>query len=195
MRISRTILAAAISAAAALTAVSAVSAQSQPSSAPAASASTYTDAELAQYGKALKTVSQLSASLNGAQPTEAQANDMRKAVTDAGLTAERFNAIATAAQADPVLRARVAVASSTPSAAGSVGAGVSDEEATNFVKAVAAITAVGAGANPTADQQKAQQEAVKNAGLTAERFNAISTAAGSDEHLRARLALAKAKLG
>lgn len=191
MRISRTILAAAFSAAAALTAVSA--AQAQP--APAATATQFSDAELAQYGKALKTVSQLSASLNGAQPTEAQANDMRKAVTDAGLTAERFNEIATAAQGDAVLKARIAVAAATPSPAGSPGAGVSDAEATSFVKAMAAITAVGAGENPTADQQKAQQEAVKSAGLSAERFNAIATAARADEHLRARLALAKAKLG
>ena len=59
---------------------------------------------------------------------------------------------------------------------------------------MAAIQAIGAGANPTADQQKAQQDAVKNAGLTAERFNAIATAAQGDEHLRARLALAKAKM-
>jgi hypothetical protein len=192
MRFSRTVL----TAAAAFAALSATAyAQPSPVPAPAAAASQFTDAERAQYGAALKTVGELSRARNGAQPTEAQRNAMVKAVTDAGLTPERFNAIATAAGSDDMLKARIGVASTPASPAGSVAAGVTDAEATNFVKAMAAIEAIGAGASPTADQQKAQQEAVVNAGLTAERFNAISTAAHGDERLRARLALAKAQLG
>jgi hypothetical protein len=191
MRLSRPVLAAALAAAAAFAALSGA-AYAQPAPAVAAQ---FTDAELGQYGQALHRVADLSRALNGAQPTEAQRAEMVKAVTDAGLTPERFNQIATAAGNDAVLKARIAVASTPAPAAGSVAAGVTDAEATNFVKAMAAITAVGAGASPTPDQQKAQQEAVKNAGLTAERFNAIANAAHADEHLRARLALAKANLG
>jgi hypothetical protein len=193
MRISRTFLAVAVSAVAAFGAVATV-AQAQP--APAASTgASVTDTEIAAYARALGRVTEISRALNGAAPTEAQRGEMVKAVTDAGLTAERFNAIATATASDPVLKARIGVAVTPASPAGSVGAGVSDAELSNFAKAMKDIRAIGASNPPTADQVKAQQEAVKNAGLTAERFNAISTASSIDQHLRARLSLAEAKLG
>lgn len=193
MRLSRILLVAAASATAAFAAVS-TTAQAQP--APAASASTqFSDDELRQYGQAIGKVGELVRGLNGAQPTEAQRKDMVDAVTAAGLTPERFNAIATAAQGDALLKARIALASAPPSPAGSVGAGVTDAEAASFAKAMKGIRAVAVSSPPTAEQQTQQQKAVTDSGLSIERFNAISQASSTDLHLRARIAVASEKLG
>lgn len=190
MRISRTLLAAAFSAAAALAAVSV--AHAQP--APAATASQFSDADVRAYAKALTKVSDMSKALNGAQPTEAQRTDMVKAITDAGLTVEKFNAIATAAANDTGLKARISIFATPDSPAGSVGASVTDAEAMNYAKAMKGIRAVAVSTPPTAAEQAAQQKAVTDAGLTIERFNAMSQAASTDLHLRARIVLAASQL-
>lgn len=181
---SRSVLAFALSAAAAVAAVS--PAQAQPAA--------YSDAELGQYAQAVEKVSELNRALNGAQPTDAQRQQMVDAITATGLTVEKFNAISAAAGASQMLRARIAIASTPASAAGSVGASVTDAETDSYVKAMAGIQAVNASTPPTAEQTAAQQKAVTDSGLTIERFNAISTAAAGDKHLRARLSLAQAKL-
>lgn len=191
MRISSLPLA--LSLAAALGAATAAQAQTAPATAPAAApAGQFSEAELAQYGRAMAAIRALNVT---GSPTPEQTTAMQKAVTDAGLTAESFNAISVAAQNDPVLRARVAVASAPASPAGSVAAGVTDAEAQQFAKAMKQIRALNVTGTPTPEQTTAMQKAVTDAGLTAERFNAIATALPQDERLRARLELADAQLG
>lgn len=171
----------------------------EPASAAApAAAGDPTDAELAQFAAAMKTVQSVAASVQNGTPTEEQQAQMAGAVQNSGLAVERFNAISAAVSADPVLQARAAVAGAAPSAPGSVGAGVTDAEAGQFAVAMAEISGIAHalnGAQPNEEQQAQMAAAIQNSGLDIERFNAISAATAQDEHLQARIALAQARQG
>jgi len=172
-------------------------AEPAPAAAPAA-AGDPTDAELAQFAAAMKTVQSVAASVQNGTPTEEQQAQMAGAVQNSGLAVERFNAISAAVSADPVLQARAAVAGAVPSAPGSVGAGVTDAEADQFAVAMAEISGIARalnGAQPNEEQQAQMAAAIQNSGLDIERFNAISAATAQDEHLQARIALAQARQG
>lgn len=172
-------------------------AEPAPAAAPAA-AGDPTDAELAQFAAAMKTVQSVAASVQNGTPTEEQQAQMAGAVQNSGLAVERFNAISAAVSADPVLQARAAVAGAAPSAPGSVGAGVTDAEAGQFAVAMAEISGIARalnGAQPNEEQQAQMAAAIQNSGLEIERFNAISAATAQDEHLQARIALAQARQG
>ena len=166
--------------------------------AAASAAGEPTDAELAQFAAAMAKVRAVAAQVQDGAPSAEQQAEMAGAVQNSGLAIERFNAISAAVSNDEVLQARVAVASETPSAEGSVGAGVTDAEAGQFAKAMGDITGIAQalnGAAPDADQQAQMASAITNSGLTIERFNEISQATGSDDHLRARIGLAQARAG
>lgn len=168
-----------------------------PAAAPAA-AGEPTDAELAQFAAAMKTVQSVAAAVQNGAPTEDQQAQMSAAVQNSGLAIERFNAISTAVSADPVLQARAAVAGAAPSAPGSVGASVTDAEAGQFAAAMSEISGIAralGGAQPNEEQQAQMAAAIENSGLDIERFNAISGATAEDEHLRARIGLAQARRG
>lgn len=172
-------------------------AEPAPAAAPAA-AGEPTDAELAQFAAAMKTVQSVAASVQNGTPTEEQQAQMTAAVQNSGLAVERFNAISAAVSADPMLQARAAVAGAAPSAPGSVGAGVTDAEAGQFAAAMGEISGIARalnGAQPNAEQQAQMAAAIQNSGLEIERFNAISAATAQDEHLQARIALAQARQG
>lgn len=172
-------------------------AEPAPAAAPAA-AGDPTDAELAQFAAAMKTVQSVAATVQNGTPTEDQQAQMAAAVQNSGLAVERFNAISAAVSADPMLQARAAVAGATPSAPGSVGAGVTDAEAGQFAAAMGEISGIARalnGAQPNAEQQAQMAAAIQNSGLEVERFNAISAATAQDEHLQARIALAQARQG
>ncbi len=167
-----------------------------PAAAPAA-AGEPTDAELAQFAAAMKTVQSVAATVQNGTPTEDQQAQMAAAVQNSGLAVERFNAISAAVSGDPVLQARAAVAGTTPSAPGSVGASVTDAEAGQFAAAMGEISGLARalnGAQPNAEQQAQMAAAIQSSGLDIERFNAISAATGQDAHLQARIALAQARL-
>lgn len=172
-------------------------AEPAPATAPAP-AGEPTDAELAQFAAAMKTVQSVAASVQNGTPTEEQQAQMAGAVQNSGLAVERFNAISAAVSADPMLQARAAVAGAAPSAPGSVGAGVTDAEAGQFAAAMGEISGIARalnGAQPNAEQQAQMAAAIQNSGLEIERFNAISAATTQDEHLQARIALAQARQG
>jgi hypothetical protein len=167
-----------------------------PAPAQAAAPASVTDAELAQFSAAMKAVQPIAEALNGAAPTAEQQAQMAEAIAQSGLALERFNAISTAVSSDAVVRARLAVAETPPSPAGSAAAGVTDAELTQFSTAMAAVQPIAAalnGAAPDAAQQAQMAEAISGSGLALERFNAISAAVSQDEHLRARLQLADAR--
>ena len=180
-------------------------AQTMPAQTPAASASVetpvagaFTDAELKSYGAALPRVRAVSEALNGGQPNAEQTAELQAAVAATGLEAERFNAIAQAAANDPVLQARIAAASAPASAAGSVGASVTEDELNKFAAANQRLGAIAQslnGAQPTPEQATEMQTIVAESGLEVERFNAIGQASAQDESLRARVALAQARSG
>lgn len=180
-------------------------AQTMPAQTPAASASVetpvagaFTDAELKSYGAALPRVRAVSEALNGGQPNAEQTAELQAAVAATGLEAERFNAIAQAAANDPVLQARIAAASAPASAAGSVGASVTEDELNKFAAANQRLGAIAQslnGAQPTPEQGTEMQTIVAESGLEVERFNAIGQASAQDESLRARIALAQARAG
>ncbi len=174
------------------------SAAAAPAAAPAAAEVTGepTDAELTQFAAAMAKVRAVAAAVENGTPTAEQQAEMASAVQNSGLAIERFNAISAAVSTDEVLQARVAVAGETPSAPGSVGAGVTDVEAGQFASAMAEITGIAQalnGAQPNAEQQAQMAEAIQKSGLAIERFNEISAASGSDAHLRARIDLAQAR--
>lgn len=182
-----------------LTAAPAMAQDAPPASAAApAAAGEPTDAELAQFAAAMKTVQSVAAAVQNGAPTEDQQAQMSAAVQNSGLAIERFNAISTAVSADPVLQARAAVAGAAPSAPGSVGASVTDAEAGQFAAAMSEISGIAralGGAQPNEEQQAQMAAAIENSGLDIERFNAISGATAEDEHLRARIGLAQARRG
>lgn len=156
-----------------------------------------TDAELAQYAAAEEGVRAVNAQVQGGTPTAEQQAAMVAAIEGAGLTLDRFNAISQAISAgDAMLSARLAVARSPESPAGSVGAAVTDAELDQFAAAMAGVRPIAEqlnGAAPTAEQQAAMAEAISASGLELERFNAISAALRTDERLQARVALADAR--
>lgn len=180
-------------------------AQTMPAQTPAASASVetpvagaFTDAELKSYGAALPRVRAVSEALNGGQPNAEQTAELQAAVAATGLETDRFNAIAQAAANDPVLQARIAAASAPASAAGWVGASVTEDELNKFAAANQRLGAIAQslnGAQPTPEQATEMQTIVAESGLEVERFNAIGQASAQDESLRARIALAQARAG
>lgn len=156
----------------------------------------FTDAELTSYATALPRVRAVSQALNGAQPNAEQTAELQAAVAATGLATDRFNAIAQAAASDPVLQARIAVASAPASAAGSVGASVTEDELSKFAAANQRLGAIAQslnGAQPSPEQATEMQTIVAESGLEVERFNAIGQASAQDESLRARVALAQAR--
>lgn len=172
-------------------------AQVEAPTAPAA-AGEPTDAELAAFAGAMQRMQTVAQQVQGGQPTPEQQAEMAAAVEASGLQIDRFNAISQAVSTDPVLQARIGVASTTPSPAGSVGAGVTDVEAGQFAAAMAAVQPIAQslnGAAPSAEQQAQMASAIESSGLTLERFNEISGAIGQDQHLQARVGLAAARAG
>ena len=173
----------------------------QPVPAPAAEApaqsQTVTDAELASFAQAMSSVRAVMEGVQGGQPTPEQQAAMASAITDAGLTIDRFNALSTQVSADAELQARVAIAATPESPEGSVAAGVTDAELAQFAPAYAQVRDIAVAANgaPTAEQQTQMAEIIQNSGLSIERFNEISTALSSDQRLQARVALAEAQAG
>lgn len=164
--------------------------------APAAQAAGFTDAEVAAYAQVLARVIEINRSVDG-QPTADQRAEMLAAVDASGLTVERYNAIAVAAEGDAELKARVAVAMAAPSAPGSVGASVTETEVEKFARAAVRVQAILAEVDgqPTTEQQTAMAEAVQESGLGVTRFNAIADARTTDEALRARIELAIVRVG
>lgn len=155
-----------------------------------------TDAELAAFAGAMTRMQTVAQQVQGGQPTPEQQAEMAAAVEASGLEIDRFNAISQAVSTDPVLQARIGVASTTPSPAGSVGAGVTDAEAGQFAAAMTAVQPIAqslSGAAPNAEQQAQMASAIESSGLTLERFNEISGAIGQDQHLQARVGLAAAQ--
>ncbi len=196
----RTSLFAAVSCAALLTvAVAPAAALSAASSAPAgvvAVSETITDEELRSFATAMEAVEPIAAAVTGGAPTAEQQVQMAAAVEASGLPLERFNVISAAVSTDPVVRARLNLAITEPSPAGSAAAAVTDAEVDQFVVAMAAVQPIAAalnGAAPSAEQQAEMATAIESAGLALDRFNAISGAVSQDAHLRARMAVADAR--
>ena len=180
-------------------AAAAAPAAAQTPEAPAAQASAQiSDAELAQFAAAMDGVAAVGAQVQNNTPTAEQQAAMAQAITAAGLTIDRFNQISQAISADQALRARLAIAATPESPAGSVGASVTDAELAQFVTAMASVRAVAEGVEngtPTPEQQQAMAQAITASGLTIERFNAISGAIAGDPRLRARVEIAARNQG
>ncbi|WP_395944500.1 hypothetical protein [Brevundimonas sp.] len=168
-------------------------AQTAPAAAPAAAeASTFTDEELRQYDSAITRVRAVSDALNGAQPTPEQQAEMAAAVQESGLEVVRFNAISTAAAESPVVNARINALKAPAPVAGSVAAGVTEAELTQFTQAmvkIRAVTATVQNGQATPEQSAQLTAAVEGSGLAVDRFNAIATAVSQDAGLRARAEL------
>lgn len=163
--------------------------------APAAiTADSVTDDELMKYTAAMAKMRVVAAAVGTGTPTAEQQAEMAAAVTGSGLEIVRFNAISQIS-GDPVVRARINVASAPASAEGSVGASVDDAEVARYARAATAARAVTTGGGTPAEQQAGMTAALTAEGLTVERFNAISAATSSDSRLRARVALAQLKAG
>lgn len=155
-----------------------------------------TDEELRRFAAAMATIEPIASAVTGGTPTAEQQAAMAAAIEASGLALERFNVISTAVSTDPVVRARVALATTEPSPAGSAAAGVTDTEVEQFVVAMAAVQPIAESLNgsaPNAEQQAQMVAAITSAGLALDRFNDISSAVSQDAHLRARLALADAR--
>ncbi|HEV7228812.1 DUF4168 domain-containing protein [Brevundimonas sp.] len=75
-----------------------------------ATATSITDAEVEGFAKAMSVLRPIAEGLNGAAPSPEQQAQMEAAITDAGLTRERFNEISGVVGSDVHLRARLAVA-------------------------------------------------------------------------------------
>jgi hypothetical protein len=197
----RTSLIAALSCAALTAAAAAPALAASQSPAPAApqaaaQAETVSDAELRSFATAMQAIQPIAEAAAGAPPTPEQQAGMAAAIEASGLPLERFNAISTAVSADAVLRARLQLAATDPSPAGSPAAAVTDAEVEQFVVAMAAVQPIAEslnGAAPSAEQQAAMAAAITGSGLELERFNAISGAVSQDARLRARMAVADAR--
>jgi hypothetical protein len=185
---------------AALTAATAVPAvasglSSAPASPSVAARTDISDAELRSFANAMEAVQPIAESSGGAPSPEQQAQ-MVAAIEASGLAVERFNAISTAVSTDAVLQARVQLAATDPSPAGSPGAAVTDAEVEQFVVAMAGVRPLAEslnGAAPSAEQQAEIAAVITGSGLALERFNAISSAVSQDDHLRGRMAVADAR--
>lgn len=193
----RTSLIAALSCVAltAATAVPAMAGTLAPVPATLAQADAISDAELRSFANAMEAVQPI-AEASGGAPTPEQQAQMAAAIEASGLALERFNAISTAVSTDAVVRARVQLAATDPSPAGSPGAAVTDAEVDQFVVAMAAVMPIAEslnGAAPSAEQQAEMAAAITGSGLALERFNAISSAVSQDAHLRGRMAVADAR--
>ncbi len=162
--------------------------------APAAAAGQFSDADLKAFDDAAKKVKAIADGVQGGAPSAEQQQQMSAAVEASGLGVEKYNAIATAVSKDPVMRARVAVASAPASPAGSVGATATDAELAQFSAAMAKLREINKGVNgtPTAEQQQQMTSTVESSGMAVDRFNAIATALPQDARLRARVELADA---
>ena len=90
-----------------------------PTAAPAQAAATVTDAEVDQYVTAALAVNKVQT--DAAIPDADKAAKMSEAVTATGITAERFNAITQAMQADPALNKRIQEAGAAKQAAAPAG--------------------------------------------------------------------------
>ncbi|WP_333591816.1 DUF4168 domain-containing protein [Brevundimonas sp.] len=187
---------AALAAASLLTLAAAPAAVAAQEATDAASAvatpDTVTDEELLQFTGAMTKMRQVAAAVGTGTPTAEQQAQMAEAVQSSGLEIARFNAIAQIS-GDPVVRARINLASTPVSPEGSVGASVDDAEAARYARAATAARAATQGGGTPAEQQAAMTAALSAEGLTIERFNAISAATSSDSRLRARVALAQLK--
>lgn len=172
--------------------LAAVSALTLAAAAPALAQDAITDAELARFAGAMEQIQAVVASAQGAEQQQAA---MAAAVEASGLEVDRFNAISSAVSNDPVVRARVALATAPESPAGSVGAGVSDQEAAQFARALIAVQALSESGAAGEDLQRQMVEAITASGLELERFNAISAATAEDERLRARIGVEQARAG
>lgn len=158
--------------------------------------STFTDEELRKYDAAITRVRAVSDTLNGAQPTPEQQAEMAAAVQDSGLEVVRFNAISRAAADNPVIDARIRAMKAPPPVPGSVAAGVSEAELTQFVQAmekIRAVTATVQNGQATPEQSAQLTAAVQGSGLAVDRFNAIAAAVSQDAGLRARAELIGAR--
>lgn len=164
---------------------------------PAPTGSAVTDAQLEAFAAAMVKVREISEGVQGGTPTPEQQAGMAAAIEASGLGITQFNAISTQVSADPVMRARLAVATAPEPVAGSAAAGVTDAEVNQFSAAMVKMREVApaAGATPTAEQQAEMAGVLEASGLAIDRFNAIATAVSSDAHLRARVELADAKRG
>lgn len=180
-----------------LTLIAAVSAAAVLSAAPALAAQTdYSDAQLEAFASAMVEV-RAAAPADGSAPTPEQQAAMASAVEASGLTPDSFNALAATVSTDTVLQARLALLDAPEPAAGSVSAGVSDAEVTQFTSAMVNVRAAAPtdGSSPTPEQATAMAAAVTASGLSTDRFNEIATAVSQDAHLRARVQLADAQRG
>jgi hypothetical protein len=181
-----------------LTLIAAVSAAAFLAAAPAFAAiqTTYTDAQLEAFAAAMVNV-RAAAPTDGSAPNAEQQAAMASAVEASGLTPDAFNALAATVSTDTVLQARLALLDAPEPAAGSVSAGVSDAEVTQFTSAMVNVRAAAPtdGSSPTSEQATAMAAAVTASGLSTERFNEIATAVSQDAHLRARVQLADAQRG
>jgi hypothetical protein len=176
----------------------AMSAEADGSAVTATAQDEYTDAEIEGFVAAMARITPIARSLNGAAPSADQQAEMAAAISDSGLTIERFNGIGTAAASDAVLGARILVAQAPKPAAGSVAASVTDAEVEQYAAAMARLTPIARalnGAAPTPEQQAEMAGIVAGSGLALERFNAISGANAQDAWLRARVSLANARAG
>ncbi|MBX9575115.1 MAG: DUF4168 domain-containing protein [Caulobacteraceae bacterium] len=75
-----------------------------------ATATSITDAEVEGFASAMSELLPIAQALNGAAPSPEQQAQMEAAITDAGLTRERFNEISQVVGTDAHLRARLVVA-------------------------------------------------------------------------------------
>jgi hypothetical protein len=166
-----------------------------PTGASAPAAGEFTDAEIEGFAAAMARITPIAQSLAGAAPSAEQQAEMAAAIEASGLTIDRFNAIGTAARADRVTGARVLVAQAP---AGTVDAGVTDQEVEAYASAMAKLTPIAQalnGAAPDEAQQAEMAGIVSGSGLSLERFNEISAAASTEPRLRARVGLADARAG
>jgi hypothetical protein len=75
-----------------------------------ATATSITDAEVEGFARAMSVLRPIAEGLNGAAPSPEQQAQMEAAITDAGLTRDRFNEISQVVGGDAHLRARLVVA-------------------------------------------------------------------------------------
>lgn len=167
-------------------------AEDAPAAAAPATPDSVTDDELLKFSAAMTKMRSVAAAVGTGTPTPEQQAEMAAAVTESGLEIARFNAIAQIS-GDPIVRARIEVASAPASPEGSVGASVDDGEAARYARAATAARAATQSGGTPAEQQAAMTAALEAEGLSIERFNAISAATSSDSRLRARVALAQLK--
>lgn len=180
----------ALAGAAPVAAMTQESAEAPAADAPATPDSV-TDDELLQFTAAMTKMRTVAAAVGTGTPTPEQQAQMAAAVTESGLEIARFNAIAQIS-GDPIVRARINVASAPVSPEGSIGAAMSDEDVARYARAATAARAA-TGSGTPAEQQAAMAAALSAEGLEIERFNAISAATSTDSRLRARVALAQLK--